>query len=174
MEQVNWRVISWVKTEMESADIQRTNISVVSSDSEESFWKGFEKDAQNSTCSSVTSLDVEIQRWGGLSPLSISTNPIPAMEALKKEYPRIYTLFRKYCVYPATQNRDERIFSMVAQNTNPLRRSIHVDSVMSAKMMLEAPFGIMDSFIITKTAPNLAQMMMTNKTCSMILFFSNQ
>ena len=70
------------------------------------------------------------------------------------------------------RKRDEHIFSMVAQNTNPLRRSIHVDSVMSAKMMLEVPFGIMDSFIITKTAPNLAQMMMTNKTCSMFLFFS--
>ena len=46
---------------------------------------------------------------------TVNTSPIWNLEALKKDYPRIYQLFRKYSVFPATQNRDERIFSMIAK-----------------------------------------------------------
>ena len=51
------------------------------------------------------------------------------MKALKSDYPRIFRLFRKYCVFPSTQNRDERIFSLVAQNTRPQCRRIKVDTI---------------------------------------------
>ena len=67
----------------------------------------------------VTSIDAEILRWSGLSSLSRTTNPLHAMDALKSDYPRIFRLFRKYCIFPSTQNRDERIFSLVARNTRP-------------------------------------------------------
>ena len=51
------------------------------------------------------------------------------MEGLRAEYPHVYKVCRKYAVYPATQNRDERIFSMVARNTTALCRNITVDSI---------------------------------------------
>ena len=57
------------------------------------------------------------------------TNPLPQMEGLRREYPHVYKIFRKYNVYPATQNRDERIFSMVARNTSSQCRNIKVDSI---------------------------------------------
>ena len=43
---VNRRVISLVRAEMEMMEVERTNVSVVSSDADDSFWKGFQKDAQ--------------------------------------------------------------------------------------------------------------------------------
>jgi hypothetical protein len=64
-----------------------------------------------------------------LSSLHRETNPIDAMEALKKDFPRIYKLFRKYSVFPANQNRDERIFSMVARNSQPMCRNIKVETL---------------------------------------------
>ena len=43
---VNRRIISLVRAEMEMMEVERTNVSVVSSDADDSFWKGFQKDAQ--------------------------------------------------------------------------------------------------------------------------------
>ena len=57
-----------------------------------------------------------------LSSLSRTTNPLHAMDALKSDYPQI-------CVFPSTQNRDERIFSLVAQNTRPQCWRIKVDTI---------------------------------------------
>ena len=61
-------------------------------------------------------------RWG-------TANPIHAMEGLKRDYPRIYKLFRKYSIFPATQNKSERLFSMVGRNTGPQNRRIKVETI---------------------------------------------
>ena len=39
------------------------------------------------------------------------------------------TVAQKDCVIPATQNADERLFSMVARNTGPLCRSIKISTI---------------------------------------------
>ena len=57
------------------------------------------------------------------------TNPIHAMEGLRHNQPRVYQLFWKYSIFPATQKKDERLLSMVAQNTGPLRRNIKVETI---------------------------------------------
>ena len=49
--------------------------------------------------------------------------------SLHQEYPRIYKLFRKFSVYPATQNSDERTFSMVNRNTGALCRNIKMETI---------------------------------------------
>ena len=67
--------------------------------------------------------------WGKISDLSHSTDPIHAMNGLKRDFPFINHIFRKYCVIPATQNADERLFSMVARNTGPLCRSIKISTI---------------------------------------------
>ena len=51
------------------------------------------------------------------------------MEALKRDYPRIFMLFRKFSIFPATQNKDERLFSMVGRNTGALSRNIRVETI---------------------------------------------
>ena len=67
--------------------------------------------------------------WGGVSHPHRKENPIHAMEGLKQDYPRMYKLFRKYSIFPATQNKDERLFSMVGQNTGPQCRRIKVETI---------------------------------------------
>ena len=88
----------------------------------DSFWSAFERKGHGESDRDVTSIDAEIQRWSGLSSLSRTTDPVHAMDALKSDYPQI-------CVFPSTQNRDERIFSLVAQNTRPQCRRIKVDTI---------------------------------------------
>ena len=38
-------------------------------------------------------------------------------------------LFRKFSIFPATQNKDERLFSMVGRNTGALSRNIRVETI---------------------------------------------
>ena len=113
-------MIACVKQEMEGTVEERSDQSHSSgSDGShgDSFWGAFEKNARCESDQDLTSIDAEIQRWSGLSSLSRTTNPLHAMDALKSDYPRIFRLFRKYCVSPSTQNRDERIFSLVVSLT---------------------------------------------------------
>ena len=51
------------------------------------------------------------------------------MEALKNEYPEVYRVFRLYSIIPATQNKDERLFSLIARNTGPLSRRIKPETI---------------------------------------------
>ena len=37
--------------------------------------------------------------------------------------------FRKYSIYPATQNKDEQLFSMLGQNTGPWSRRIKTEKI---------------------------------------------
>ena len=100
--------------EMEKIEDQNSNTLSSNESTADGFWGAFDKDTQSASNQELTSIDSEIRRWSGVSPLSRSTIPLHAMEGLKREYPRIYALFRKYCVFPSTQNRDERIFSIVS------------------------------------------------------------
>ena len=67
--------------------------------------------------------------WGKISDLSHSTDPIHAMNGLKRDFPFINHIFRKYCVIPATQNVDERLFYMVARITGPPFRSYKISAI---------------------------------------------
>ena len=60
-----------------------------------------------------------------------SANPIYAMEVVKWEYPRIFKLFRKYSIFSATQNKDERLLSMIGRNTSPQSQSLKVETIES-------------------------------------------
>ena len=51
------------------------------------------------------------------------------MESLKREYPGVYKVFRKFSIIPATQNKDERLFSLVGRNTGPQCRQIKAETV---------------------------------------------
>ena len=130
MEEVRSTVCEWVKEEMEKMESSAQN---VSSDSNESngdeFWGAFDKAAKKSSNPEYNSIDSELHRWSQVAPLSRETNPLHAMDALKTDYPHIFEIFRKYCVFPSTQNRDERIFSMMARCTGPQCRSITVETL---------------------------------------------
>ena len=97
------------------------------SDDKDDFWGDFDSVAENQT--SATSIEVEIQMWTRISRTRRTANPIAAMEALKSDFPRIYRMFRMYSIFPATQNKDERLFSLIAQNTGPLSRRIKVETI---------------------------------------------
>ena len=75
------------------------------------------------------------------------------------DYPRIYVIFRKYCVFPSTQNRDERIFSLVSLNTQARSRRIQVDTI-EKKDALEARSDPTASSSTTKEDVTQVQMMM--------------
>ena len=51
------------------------------------------------------------------------------MQSLKRDYPHICKLFRKYSIFPASQNKDERLFSFVGRNTGALCRNIKVETI---------------------------------------------
>ena len=51
------------------------------------------------------------------------------MKNLNTEFPQINKVFRKYCIFPSTQNRDEQIFSLVGLITRPHCRNISVDTI---------------------------------------------
>jgi hypothetical protein len=38
-------------------------------------------------------------------------------------------MFQKYSIIPATQNKDEQLFSMVSRNTQPITRSIKAEMI---------------------------------------------
>ena len=81
--------------------------------------------------SSHCSIESELRLWGGVSRPSRMANPIDAMSGLKQDYPRIFKLFRKYSIFPATQNKSERLFSMIGRMTRPQARRIKVESIES-------------------------------------------
>jgi hypothetical protein len=56
-------------------------------------------------------------------------DPTPAMETYKHDFPRIFKMFRKYAIFPATQNKDERFFSLVGRNTQSLCRNIKTETI---------------------------------------------
>ena len=94
----------------------------------DSFWSELDQLEDNSQDNPV-STEREIHMWGGLSSPSRSANPIHVMKYLKRDYPLIYRLFRKYSIFPATQNKDERLFSLVGRNTGPLSRRIKIETI---------------------------------------------
>ena len=92
-------------------------------------WGSFDKEDSINSTNATQSIDSEIALWSGISPLSRQSNPIHAMDSLKKDYPHIDALFRKYSVFPATQNCDERLFSLVNRNTGALSRCIKIETL---------------------------------------------
>ena len=64
------------------------------------------------------------------------------MNELKRDFPSINRMFRKYCVIPATQNADERLFSMVARNTGPLCRSIKISTIEKKVVVVSASISM--------------------------------
>ena len=54
---------------------------------------------------------------------------MPAMAGLKMDFPLINKVFQKFAVLPATQNADERLFSMVGRMTGPQCRRIKATTI---------------------------------------------
>ena len=126
------QVLEWMKEEMRKVDVEaldRSNASESNGSKDNSFWSILDRSIGKDPQQERSSIESELHRCSGLSPLSRSTNPLHAIEALKNDYPRIYVIFRKYCVFPSTQNRDERIFSLVSLNTQARSWRIQVDTI---------------------------------------------
>ena len=51
------------------------------------------------------------------------------MKSLKREYPLVYKLFRQYSMFSASQNKDERLFSLIGRNTGALSRQIKIETI---------------------------------------------
>ena len=67
----------------------------------------------------------------------------------------MYKIFRKYSIFPATQNKDERLFSMVGQNTGPHCCKIKAETI-KKKLLSALPFRSMASFSISMIAKVIA------------------
>ena len=113
VEQIQESFFQMLKSETENAEN--------SSHEFDNFWDTFDGTASSQMPGHV-SIESEIHMWKGVSRPHRTANPIHAMEGLKRDYPRIYKLFRKYSIFPATQNKSERLFSMVGRNTGPQNR----------------------------------------------------
>ena len=132
MAHVNTEIIKQATKELEKMEIEDGDSNAQSeshnSGGSESFWGDFDAAAATESTRS-TSIESEIQLWSGVSRIPRKSNPIHAMDVLKKDFPRIHKLFRKYSIYPATQNKDERLFSMVGRNTGPQCRSLKIETI---------------------------------------------
>ena len=51
------------------------------------------------------------------------------MTGLKRDFPLITKVFRKYLIFPATQNADERLFSLVGKMTGLQSRRIKTTTI---------------------------------------------
>ena len=132
MEQVRETVEEWVKEEF-NALIEEQDAPIASAleaqPQKDFFWSALDQHLEDDSEDNATSIDSEMQRWKGLSAPSRTSNPILIMESLKKDYPCMYKIFRKYSIFPATQNKDERLFSMVGRNTGPHCRKIKAETI---------------------------------------------
>ena len=60
---------------------------------------------------------------------SRDSNPVHTMTGLKRDFPLVNKVFRKYLIFPATQNADERLFSLVGKMTRPQSRRIKTTTI---------------------------------------------
>ena len=123
------KVIGWVKEETENSTQSESSPTSQPSDNAnepDEFWGWFDSQQKSATLDTFQSIDSEISSWGKSSALSRNTDPIHAMNGLKRDFPSINHIFGKYCVILATQNADELLFSIEARNTGPLCRSIKI------------------------------------------------
>ena len=80
------------------------------------------------------------------------------MQKLKTEYPNICKLFWKFSIFPASQNKDEWLFSMVGRNTGALSWNIKVKTI-EKRWLWEVLFKSMALFLIIKKAMKAAAVM---------------
>ena len=135
MDEVTETVLEVVKDEIERIELgdgetPRSPLEVEQSCAHgvDSFWDKFDEQADKQSDTSL-SLDAEIQKWSCLKPPARTCNAIHAMDTLKKDFSRIFRLFRKFAAFPATQNKDERLFSMIGRTTGSLCQSIKVETI---------------------------------------------
>ena len=133
IEDIQETVTEWAKEEIVlNCDDAQNHTSAESSSQPndvDSFWGKFDTERAQTQTEQSSSFDSEIHQWSGLSAPSRSANPVHVMDGLKRDYPRIFMLFRKFSIYPATQNKDERLFSMIGRTTGALSRNIRVETI---------------------------------------------
>ena len=96
----------------------------------DSFWGNFDKEMSKNKTEVSCSIDSEFAMWSGISAPSRSADPIHVMEGLNlSDFPRIYLLFRKFSIFPSTQNKDERLFSLIGRNTGSLGQRLKVETI---------------------------------------------
>ena len=102
VERVQESLFEMVKSEMESLPTTETDNAENSSLEFDNFWGTFDETASTQAPGHV-SIESEIRMWKGVSRPHRTANPIHAMEGLKRDYPRVYKLFQKYSIFPATK-----------------------------------------------------------------------
>ena len=134
IENVQHDVLVYVREEMEdiafeTSEQNPSEQNPSANEEPDSFWAAFDRREERPSECSADPIEKELNQWKGISALSRVSNPVHAMAGLKREFPAINKLFRKYSVFPATQNADERLFSMVGRMTGPQCRRIKATTI---------------------------------------------
>ena len=133
IEPIRETVVEWLKEEMtnlpQNKDVPTPSITQPTSAPVDSFWGDYDAHVIRTQSDSSVSIESEINMWAGVSTASRKADPVPMMNGLKNDFPRIFCVFRKYSIVPATQNKCERLFSMVGRITGPLSRNIKVETI---------------------------------------------
>ena len=90
IETVREELMECVKNELaalEADDTETLSNTPNSSKESDTFWGVFDQTVSNKKSENVVSIKAEIRMWSGVSPLSRSTNPVHAMDALKRDFP---------------------------------------------------------------------------------------
>ena len=126
---LNERILPLVKEELESMEpaVLQPVQPLASNHEKDAFWAEFDETAESQP-KNIT-IETELRMWSGVRRSHRTANPILAMDAMKADFPRLYKLFRKYSIFPASQNKDERLFSMIGQNTSSLCQSIKLETI---------------------------------------------
>ena len=129
MEFVKENILIMAKEEMESMEEDKEDVQPPASTQEvDTFWGDLEQTAPQLP-SSHRSIESEARLWAGVSRPSRLANPIHVMNGLKNDFPRVFKIFRKYSIFPATQNKSERLFSMIGRMTRPQCRNVKVETI---------------------------------------------
>ena len=94
-------------------------------------------------------------------------------EELIHETWQIFMLFRKFSIFPATQNKDERLFSMVGRTTGALSCFIYVKTI-EKNLLSKVRYRNMVLCFITKMESIVTEMMEMTAPKSCLWLFNKQ
>ena len=80
----------------------------------------------------------------------------------------------KFSIFPATQNKDERLFSMVGRTTGALSRNIRVETIEKKKLSSEVRYRNTVLCFITKMESIVTVMMEMTAPKSRLWLFDKQ
>ena len=131
MDRIQRDVCASMREEMESLTPEMSDHrpAAVLEEEPDSFWGEFDRRQEQPFANVTNPIEKELSQWKGISAPSRASNPMHAMAGLKRDFPTINSVFRKFSIFPATQNADERLFSMVGRMTGPQCRQIKASTI---------------------------------------------